>query len=74
MNEHDMKILINANALKRVHINFGVMTLGYMIVADGRPLENSKGDTRVFKTLDSASKLLFKMGVSEFNVKLKTTT
>jgi hypothetical protein len=73
MNEYDMKLLINAQALKRIQIHYGVMSQGYMVVADGKPLETSKGDTREFKTLDAAAKLLFKMGVADFAVKLKTT-
>ncbi len=73
MNEYDMKILINAQALKRVSIHFGVMSQGYMVIADGRALETAKGETREFKTLDAAAKLLFKMGIADFTVKLKTT-
>jgi hypothetical protein len=73
MNEHDMKILINAQALKRVQIHYAVMSQGYMVIADGKPLETSKGETREFKTLDAAAKLLFKMGIADFAVKLKTT-
>ncbi len=71
MNEYDMKILINAQALKRVSIHFGVMSQGYMVIADGRALETAKGETREFKTLDAAAKLLFKMGIADFTVKLK---
>jgi hypothetical protein len=74
MNEHDMKILINAQALKRVQIHYAVMSQGYMVVADGKPLETSKGETREFKTLDAAAKLLFKMGIADFVVKLKTSS
>jgi len=74
MNEHDMKILINAQALKRVQIHYAVMSQGYMVVADGKPLETSKGETREFKTLDAAAKLLFKIGIADFTVKLKTTS
>ena len=44
-----------------------------MIVADGKPLETTKRQTREFKTLDSAAKFLFKVGVADFSVKLKTT-
>lgn len=43
-----------------------------MIVADGKPLEPAKRETREFKTLDTAAKFLFKMGVADFAVKLKT--
>jgi hypothetical protein len=49
------------------------MAQGYMIVADGNPLETTKRQTREFKTLDSAAKFLFKFGVADFTVKLKTT-
>jgi hypothetical protein len=73
MTEHDMKLLINAQALKRVSIHYGVMSQGYMVIADGRVLETSKGETREFKTLDTAAKLLFKMGIADFSVKLKTS-
>lgn len=44
-----------------------------MIVADGKPLETGKGETREFKTLDAAAKLLFKLGIADFAIKLKTT-
>ncbi len=73
MTEYDMKLLINAQALKRVSIHYGVMSQGYMVIADGRALETSKGETREFKTLDTAAKLLFKMGIADFSVKLKTS-
>ena len=49
------------------------MAQGYMIVADGNPLETTKRQTREFKTLDSAAKFLFKVGVADFAVKLTTT-
>ena len=49
------------------------MAQGYMIIADGNPLETTKRETREFKTLDSAAKFLFKVGVADFAVKLKTT-
>ena len=35
-------------------------------------LETSKRETREFKTLDTAAKFWFKMGVADFAVKLKT--
>ncbi len=44
-----------------------------MIIADGKPLETSKGAPREFKTLDAAAKLLFKIGIADFAIKLKTT-
>lgn len=43
-----------------------------MIVADGKPLETAKRETRKFKTLDTAAKFLFKIGVADFSVKLNT--
>jgi hypothetical protein len=46
----------------------------YMIVVDGKALETSKRETREFKTLDSAAKFLFKIGVADFSVKLNTST
>ena len=73
MNERDMKLLLDNQALKKVQVHFGVMSQGYMIIADGKPLETSKGETREFKTLDAAAKLLFKMGIADFAIKLKTT-
>jgi len=74
MNERDMKLLIDAQALKKVQVHYGVMSQGYMIVADGKPLETGKKETREFKTLDAAAKLLFKLGIADFAVKLKTTS
>ena len=73
MNERDMKLLLDNQALKKVQVHFGVMSQGYMIIADGKPLETSKGETREFKTLDAAAKLLFKLGIADFAIKLKTT-
>ena len=73
MNERDMKLLLDAQALKKIQVHYGVMSQGYMIVADGKPLETGKKETREFKTLDEAAKLLFKLGIADFAVKLKTT-
>jgi hypothetical protein len=73
MNERDMKLLLDAQALKKIQVHYGVMSQGYMIVADGKPLETGKKETREFKTLDAAAKLLFKLGIADFAVKLKTT-
>ena len=68
-----MKLLLDNQALKKVQVHYGVMSQGYMIIADGKPLETSKGETREFKTLDAAAKLLFKLGIADFAIKLKTT-
>jgi len=73
MNERDMKLLLDAQALKKIQIIYGVMSQGYMIVADGKPLETAKKETREFKTLDAAAKLMFKLGFAYLAVKLKTT-
>lgn len=73
MTERELKLLLDANAIKRIQLHYAVMADGYMIVADGNPLETSKHETREFKTLDTAAKFLFKMGVADFVVKLKTT-
>lgn len=68
-----MKLLLDANAIKQVQVHFAVMSHGYMIVADGKPLETGKKETREFKTLDAAAKMLFKIGVADFSVRLRTT-
>ena len=73
MIEREFKLLLDNNALKKIQIHYAVMAQGYMIVADGKPLETTKRQTREFKTLDSAAKFLFKVGVADFSVKLKTT-
>ena len=73
MIEREFKLLLDNNALKKIQIHYAVMAQGYMIVADGNPLETTKRETREFKTLDSAAKFLFKVGVADFAVKLKTT-
>ncbi len=70
MTERELKLLLNAHALKHIQINYAVMADGYMILADGNPLETSKRETRQFKTLDTAAKFLFKMGIANFAVKL----
>ncbi|MEI8385909.1 MAG: hypothetical protein WCF51_08095 [Nitrosomonadaceae bacterium] len=73
MIERELKLLLNANAIKHVHVSYAVMSNGYMIVADGHPLETSKREIREFKTLDTAAKFLFKIGIASFTVKLNTT-
>jgi hypothetical protein len=73
MIERELKLLLNANALKHVQVSYAVMSNGYMIVADGNPLETTKREIREFKTLDTAAKLLFKIGIANFTVKLNTT-
>ncbi len=73
MIERELKLLIDAQAIKRVQIHYAVMSQGYMVIADGKALETAKRETREFKTLDAAAKLLFKLGVAEFAVKLRTT-
>lgn len=72
MTERELKLLLDANAIKRVQLHYAVMAQGYMIIADGKPLETSKRETREFKTLDTAAKFLFKIGVADFTVKLNT--
>ena len=73
MIERELKLLLNANALKHVQVSYAVMSNGYMIVADGNPLETTKREIREYKTLDTAAKLLFKIGIANFTVKLNTT-
>jgi hypothetical protein len=73
MIEREFKLLLDNNALKKIQIHYAIMAQGYMIVADGNPLETTKRQTREFKTLDSAAKFLFKVGVADFAVRLKTT-
>lgn len=72
MTERELKLLLDANAIKRIQLHYAVMTQGYMIVADGKPLETTKRETREFKSLDTAAKFLFKIGVADFAVKLNT--
>lgn len=73
MTERELKLLLDAHAIKHIQLHYAVMSQGYMVVADGNPLETSKRETREFKTLDTAAKFLFKIGVADFAVKLKTT-
>jgi hypothetical protein len=72
MTERELKLLMDANAIKRIQLHYAVMSQGYMVVADGNPLETAKRETREFKTLDAAAKFLFKIGVADFAVKLNT--
>jgi hypothetical protein len=53
MTEREVKLLLNANAVKRVQVRYAVMSDGYMVLVDGQPLETSKRETREFKTLDN---------------------
>jgi hypothetical protein len=73
MIERDFKLLLNANALKNIQVHYAIMSHGYMVVANGSPLETAKRETREFKTLDAAAKFLFKVGVADFAVKLRTS-
>ena len=73
MIERDFKLLLNANALKNIQVHYAIMSHGYMVVANGDPLETAKRETREFKTLDAAAKFLFKVGVADFAVKLRTS-
>ncbi|MBA0014457.1 MAG: hypothetical protein H0Z53_02375 [Nitrosospira sp.] len=73
MIERELKLLLNANALKHVQVSYAVMSNGYMIVADGNPLETTKREIREFKTLDTAAKFLFRIGIANFAVKLNTS-
>ena len=73
MTERELKLLLNARALKHIQVSYAVMAKGYMIVADGYPLETSRRETRQFRTLDTAARFLFKIGIADFAVKLKTT-
>jgi hypothetical protein len=72
MTERELKLLLNAGALKHIQVSCAIMASGYMIVADGYPLETSRRETREFKTLDTAARFLFKIGIADFTVKLKT--
>ena len=71
MNERDMKLLLDAQALKKVQVHYGVMSQGYMIVADGKPLETGKKETRELPTVNplalisSNKKYLAKIGYLE---------
>jgi len=42
-------------------------------LVDGNPLVTVKRDMLEFKTLDAAANLLFKLGVADFGVKLRTS-
>jgi len=72
MNAHELKLLLDANAIKRIQVHYAIMSQGFMIVADGKSLETSKRVIREFKTLDAAAKFLFKAGVADFTVKVQT--
>lgn len=72
MTERELKLLLDASAVKRVQVHYAVMAEGYMVVVDGKTLETSKRETREFKTLDAAARFLFKTGVADFAVKLDT--
>jgi hypothetical protein len=74
MTSHELKLLLDANAIKRIQVHYAVMARGYMIVVDGKSLETGKRETHEFKTLDAAAKFLFKIGVADFSVKLQTNS
>jgi len=72
MTERELKLLLDANAVKQVQVHYALMAQGYMVIINNQTLQTAKRETREFKTLDTAAKLLFKMGVANFVVKLKT--
>ncbi len=72
MTERELKLLLDAGAVKRVQVHYAVMSNGFMVVIDGKSLETTKRETREFKTLDTAARCLFKLGLAEFSVKLRT--
>ncbi len=72
MTERELKLLLDAGAVKRVQVHYAVMSKGFMVVIDGKTLETTKRETREFKTLDTAARSLFKLGLAEFSVKLRT--
>ncbi len=72
MTKRELKLLLDAHAVKRIQVHYAVMANGYMVVVDGKTLETSKRETREFKTLDAAARFLFNTGVAEFAVKLRT--
>jgi len=74
MIERELKLLLDVKAVKQVQVHYAVMAQGYMVVADGKALETGKRETREFKTLDTAAKFLFKLGVADFAVKLNTNS
>lgn len=55
MIEREVKLLLDANAVKQVQVHYAIMSDGYMVVIDGKPLETGKRETREFRTLDSAA-------------------
>lgn len=50
MIEREVKLLLDANAVKRVQVRYAVMADGYMVVINGQPLETIKREPREFKT------------------------
>jgi hypothetical protein len=42
MTERELKLLLDANAAKKVHVLYALMSQGYMIVVDGQPLKTTK--------------------------------
>lgn len=54
MTEREMKLLPDARAIKQVQVHYAVMSQGYMIVADGKPLETGKRETQESNSTASA--------------------
>ena len=74
MIERELKLLLEVKAVKQLQVHYAVMAQGYMVAVDGKPLEIGKRETREFKPLDTAAKFLFKLGVADFAVKLRTNS
>lgn len=70
MTERELKLLLNAQAVRRLQVHSTGMLHGYRVVADGITLETGRRKCREFRSLDAAAKLLLKLGVAEFTIKL----
>lgn len=70
MTERELKLLLGAGAVKKVHLMHAMMEPGYMVLVDGKPLESMRRQVRRFNTLDAAARLLFRLGIAKFAVEL----
>jgi hypothetical protein len=72
----DLKIVFDNGGLKKATITKNIMGVGYIVLFDAKDKKNhtisgqrTKGDSRVFKTIDAATKNIHEIGFREITIK-----
>lgn len=74
MNTKELEILLEAGVLKTPVVKYYALDGGWIVTLEGKHklspvLETARGQTRVFKKLDTAVAVLFNIGVSKITIK-----